>query len=428
MSIKTTYDVIVIGGGPAGMMAAGRAAERGFDVLLIEKNSVLGKKLSITGGGRCNITNAEFDVRALLKHYGDAEQFLYSPMAQFGVQSTFDFFTERKLPLIIEDRKRAFPKTEKAPDVTRVMITYIQKHGVTVLANTAVRGFETSGKVVTGVITDSGTYTGRAYVVASGGKSHADTGSTGEGISWLKSIGHTTHESNPNLVPLVVSDTWVKQLSGTVLKNVRITFTQEKTRLVKDGNVLITHFGLSGPLILNSAYEVKEMLKQGAVTTSIDLFPTDDVGALRARFQKITETFPNKTLVNLLKEWFPKGVVEAVLVPFTASTHNGRLTKSTILVEGSAKVHSLSREVRHALVDRMKALTLTVTGTMGYDWAVVSDGGVDLKEVDTKTMQSKLHHNLYFAGDVLHINRPSGGYSLQLCWTTGWVAGSSVCK
>jgi predicted Rossmann fold flavoprotein len=413
MSIKTAYDVIVIGGGPAGMMAAGRASERGFGVLLLEKNAVLGKKLAITGGGRCNVTNAEHDVRTLLKHYGSGEKFLYSPFAQFGVQDTFDFFTSRKLPLIIEDRKRAFPETQKATDVVRIMEGFVQKHGVTVLTGTAVRGLQTKESKVTGVITDRGIFTAKSYIIASGGKSHADTGSTGEGISWLKEIGHKVHDSNPNLVPLVVKDSWIRLLSGTTLQNVRITFTQGREKLVKEGNVLCTHFGLSGPLILNSAYEVKEMLTNGDVHASIDLFPHEDVGALRIRIHELFEIHQNKTLINGLRELFPKGVVDAILGTFPEEI------KST-------KIHSVVREVRNALVERMKNLSLTVTGTKGYDWAVVSDGGVDLSEIDTKTMQSKLHPNLYFVGDVLHVNRPSGGYSLQLCWTTGWVAGNSV--
>jgi predicted Rossmann fold flavoprotein len=205
----------------------------------------------------------------------------------------------------------------------------------------------------------------------------------------------------------------VKQLSGTTLSSVRIAFVQGKEKYVKEGNILFTHFGLSGPLILNSAHKVKDMLLKGVVTAYIDLFPKDDVGALRAKFQKLCEENGNKSLHNALKVWFPKGVVEAILVSFPQDS-------------ADSKVNGLAREMRHALVDRMKSISITVTGTMGYDWAIVSDGGVDLKEVDTKTMQSKLHSNLYFVGDVLHINRPSGGYSLQLCWTTGWVAGNSI--
>lgn len=213
----------------------------------------------------------------------------------------------------------------------------------------------------------------------------------------------------------MVQDAWVKKLSGTSIQNARITFTQGDDKLVKDGNILCTHFGLSGPLILNSAHVVKKMLEKGNVEGKIDLFPKEDTGAIRARFQSLYEVHPNKTLTNLLREWFPQGIVEAILDAFPQDV---RLTKSNIL----------SREVRHAVVDRMKNLTLTITGTMGYDWAVVSDGGVDLKEIDTRTMQSKIHPNLYCVGDILHINRPSGGFSLQLCWTTGFVAGRSVCK
>lgn len=420
MSMNDTYDVIVVGSGPAGMMAAGRAGSRGLRVLLLEKNDVLGKKLSITGGGRCNILNAELDTRTLLKHYGDAEQFLYSLFAQFGVQDAVDFFTTRRLPLIVEDRKRAFPKTQKAPDVTKTMVRYLTDSHVVVRTEANVRGFKMEGGEIVGVITDAGVLTARAYIIASGGKSHVETGSTGEGISWLKQIGHMTHDANPNLVPLVVSDAWVKKLSGTTLSDIRITFTNGTEKLKKEGNVLFTHFGLSGPLILNSAHTVKRMLEQGKVKAVIDLFRHDDVGTLRTKFQKLIEAYPNRTPPNLLREWFPKGVVEAILSTFrepeNVRRQHGRRRTSTML----------TREERHALVERMKGLTLTVTGTMGYDWAIVSDGGVDLREVDTKTMQSKLHKNLYFVGDVLHINRPSGGYSLQLCWTTGWVAGNAV--
>lgn len=412
---KTTeYDVVVLGGGPAGMMTAGRAASRGLRVLLIEKNAVLGKKLSITGGGRCNITNAEFDIRTFLKHYGKAEQFLYAPFAQFGVQETFNFFTDRALPLIIEEKKRVFPETQKATDVVRVMEHYVRSSGCVVQTGTAVRGFEMNGDSIVGVHTSAGVVSARAYVVASGGASYQETGSTGEGFTWLKTLGHTVHASNPNLVPLIVSEPWVKRLSGTVLPQVCINFKNEVTKIKKQGDVLITHFGLSGPVVLNSAYEVKEMLEDGIVQVSIDLFPKDDIGSLRAKFQKLIEDNPRKTLLNLLKSWFTKGVVEAILQPLPT---DGRLTLSAML----------TREVRYMLVDRMKNITLTVTGTKGLDWSVVSDGGVDLKDIDTRTMKSKIHPNLYVVGDVLHVNRPSGGYSLQLCWTTGFVAGNSVC-
>lgn len=411
--MKQTYDVIVVGGGPAGMMAAGRAAERGLRVLLIEKNTVLGKKLSITGGGRCNVTNAEFDTRALLSCYGDAADFLFSPFSQFGVQDTFDFFAKHELPLEVEARKRAFPHTRKAPDVTRVMEAYMRKNGVEVFLDTPVRGFKVEERSIAGIVTDKGIFTATAYIIASGGRSRPETGSSGEGFSWLETIGHTTHASNPNIVPLVVSEAWVRNIAGTTFENVRVTFSNGVQKVVKDGNVLATHFGLSGPTILNSAHAVQELLKEGKTEASIDLFPKEDVGSLRARFQSLAEQHGNKSVRNALKEWFSAGVVESILVTFPEAVH-------------AQKMHSLPRDVRHSIVDRMKAITLTVTGVKGYDWAVVSDGGVDLREIDTRTMRSRLHSNLYAVGDMLHITRPSGGYSLQLCWTTGWVAGNSV--
>lgn len=410
------YDVIVVGGGPSGMMAAGCAGMRGLRVLLLEKNPILGKKLSITGGGRCNVTNGEEDIRILLSHYGNAEQFLYSAFSQFKSADTVKFFESHGLPLKTEDRKRMFPKSERAPDVTRTMVQFLKKAGVEVRTGVSVRGFQMNGTVVSGVITDSGVLSGHSYIMASGGRSHAETGSTGEGVSWLKTLGHKTHDANPNLVPLITKESWLKKISGTVLKDVGISFCGKDKKVIKKrGNILITHFGLSGPLILNAAHSVKTLLKDGNVTATIDLFPSEDIGTVRRKLQDLLSGNPKKTVINTLKEWFPRGIAEAV---------------SMVLPETGESVKSarISREMRVKLVDRMKALHITITGTMGYDWAVVSDGGVDLTEIDTRTMQSKIHKNLYVIGDMLHINRPSGGYSLQLCWTTGYVAGSNIIK
>ena len=415
MSIGHTHDVIVIGGGPAGMMVAGRARERGLRVLLIEKNPELGRKLSITGGGRCNITNAEFDIHTLLTNYGDAQQFLYAPFAQFGVQDTFDFFTSRKLQLAVEDRKRAFPITEKASDVTRVMESYVRGSGVEVLLGTSVRDFKIQDGLVSGVVTDSGVYSADAYVLASGGKSHPETGSTGDAIPWLTKLGHTVHASNPDLVPLIVEDAWVRKLSGMTLKDVRVTFRNEKHKFHINGNMLCTHFGLSGPAIINSAKKVKEMLKEGGMKVEIDLFPAYDVGSLRKKIHEVFETNANKTFKNALSELCPAQLAESLLQIFSKE-----------IVE--SKTHSVTRDVRHALVDHMKHLPVTVVGTKGYEWAIVSDGGVELSEIDTKTMQSKICKNIYLVGDTINVNRQSGGFSLQLCWTTGFVAGDNVLK
>ncbi len=411
------FDVIVIGGGASGMFAAGRAAERGKRVLLIEKNKELGKKLSITGGGRCNITNAEYDTRKLLAHYGDASKFLFSPFSKFGVKETFSFFEKRGLPLIVEAGKRAFPETQSAPDVTALLKNYMTKNGVTLKLGYKVVGFVVEKGKIVGVETNKESFSGDSFVLATGGSSHKETGSTGEGMDWIKSLGHTVHKPNPDIVPLRVDDLWVRKLSGTALAFMKITFTDfnnsKKLTFSKTGRLLFTHFGISGPLILNSAHQVKLLLKHGHVRAYIDLYPDTEVGTLRNRVLEAFTINKNKALRNVLKEFLPAGITDSVA--------------SLLPVEiREKKVHSVTKDERHALVDLIKAMPLIITDTMGYEWAVVSDGGVELAEIDTKTMRSKKHDNLYFTGDVLNISRPSGGYSLQLCWTTGWVAGSSL--
>ena len=410
---NNTFDVIVVGGGPAGMMAAGIAAERGKRVLLIEKNKMLGKKLSITGGGRCNITNAEDNIQELLAHYGDAKQFLFSPFAQFGVKDTFSFFESRGLPLVVEARKRAFPETQSAPDVTETMRQFVLEHNVVLKLGVRMDDFIVENGTVVGVHTNSGDFYADAFVLATGGKSRTETGSTGEGIEWLKKLGHTTHEPNPDIVPLKVEEDWVKNLSGTTLSFMKITFEGAGQRVSKTGKLLFTHFGLSGPLILNSAHKVKEMLREGPVQAKIDLFPDTELGTVRRRVLGAFDVHKNKLVRNVLPEIVPDGMTKAFLSLLPRDLQE-------------KKVHSVSKDERNLIADLMKGMPCTITDTMGYDWAVVSDGGVDLTEVDMKTMRSTVHKNMYLIGDVLHISRPSGGYSLQLCWTTGYVAGKNL--
>jgi predicted Rossmann fold flavoprotein len=415
MSSNRVYDVIVIGGGPAGMMAAGHAALRGKRVLLVEKNRMLGKKLSITGGGRCNILNAESDTRTLLSHYGEAAKFLHSPFAQHGMQESWDFFHARGLPLTVEARKRAFPESQSAEDVTEAMRRFCTETNVELKLKTRVDGLLFEDGALVGIHTNQGDFKGHTFVLASGGSSRQETGSTGEGVSWLAACGHTVHDANPNIVPLTVKDDWVKALSGTALSFMKITFYHpvDNVRITKTGKLLFTHFGLSGPLILNAAHEVKGFLDIGHVTAAIDLYPDTDLGTVRQRILGTFEQHKNKDVKNVIKELVPAGMSEAVmsLLPLE-------------MIE--KKVHSVTKEERHLLADLLKGMPLTVTGTMGMDWAVISDGGVPLEEVDTKTMRSKKVENLYLVGDTLHVNRPSGGYSLQLCWTTGFVAGNSL--
>lgn len=405
------YDVIVIGGGASGMMVAGRAAAKGKRVLLLEKNGVLGQKLRITGGGRCNITNAEFDTRTLLKQYGEAEQFLYSSFSQFGVQDTFDFFTERGLPLVVQARKRAFPSTEKAEDVAVVMEQYVRAtKQVTIRTKQTVTRIESNATHITGVVVGATRYTAHSYVIATGGQSHPETGSTGDGFLWLRTMGHTVVAPTPTLVPLAVADEWVHNLSGVSLSFMKITFFQEGKKIhSKTGKILFTHFGLSGPLILNSAASLSPYLKQGIVQAYIDMYPDTDEGALDTRILGLLELHKNKSFKNAIEYCVPEGMAPAI--------------RSVLALDPELKVHSVSKAQRQAFIRLLKAMPCTITGLMGFERAIVADGGVPLTEVDMKTMRSLKKENLFITGDLLHINRPSGGFSLQLCWTTGYVAG-----
>lgn len=412
--IKKAYDVIVVGGGPAGMMAAGTAAARGKSVLLIEKNKRLGEKLRISGGGRCNITNNERDVRKLLVRYGSAESFLYSAYSEFGVTDTFTFFESRGLPLVVEANNRAFPHTHNATDVERVMEEYCKVGNVEILLGTPVEKILTKSGSIIGVVAKGRTYTSASVVLATGGMSHKETGSTGDGFGWLRDLGHTVVAPTPSIVPIAVNDKWIKSLAGISMDDSKITFfVDEKKAFSKKGRILCTHFGLSGPLILNSAKLVGDLLHEGEVTAAIDSHPTLDSGTLEKRILSIFDENKNKVFKNVLKDFVPTGTAPAILSLFPASL-------------AETKVHSVTRDERKMIVRTLKALPVSVKGLMGFDRAVVADGGMPLEEIDMRTMRSTKIPNLYVTGDLLHVNRPSGGFSLQLCWTTGYIAGKNA--
>ncbi len=412
-----SYDLIVVGGGAAGMMAAGTAGSRGLRVLLLEKNKKLGEKLRISGGGRCNITNAEEDERVFLKKYGKAEQSLYSLFAQFGVKDTFTFFESQKLPIVVQAGKRAFPHTEKAEDVVRVLEEYLKKGRVEVQTNSPVTKVSAQNGAIVSLQCGKETYVAKEYLFATGSVSRPETGSTGDGFLWLRELGHETIAPTPTIVPLRVKEKWVKDLAGVSLTDMKITFSVEgKKQFNLKGKILFTHFGLSGPLILNAAHKVADFLHSGVVTATIDAFPLADLGTLERNIVNIFEGGKNKALRNILKDIVPDGIQKGI-----ATLLAGYMDIET-------KVHSVTKEERKKIVHLLKALPLTIEGLMGFDKAVVADGGVPLSEIDMKTMRSKKVQNLLVTGDLLHINRPSGGYSLQLCWSSGYVAGSSAGK
>jgi hypothetical protein len=415
-SDDTIWDVVVVGGGPAGMMAASQAAKRGLSTILVEKNSSLGKKLLITGGGRCNVTNEEFDNRKLLSKFKEADQFLFSAFAEFAVKDTLAFFHERGMETKTEALQRVFPKSNKSESVWNVLVDEMKKAGVTVITNSPVTGFVKEEGVIKAVNLRGGKILhAKNFILATGGKSRPETGSTGEGFSWLKTLGHTVSEPEASLVPVAIKDGWVKRLQGLSLPEVKVTTLQNGVKQdMRKGKILFTHFGVSGPTIINMSRDIGELLKYGDVTITLDVLPSLDHGMLNAKIQAIFKDVSNKKLKNSLSELMP-----AALSPVIIELGG---------FDGNKPCNSVTREERLKLIELLKHLPMQVEDLLDVDKAIVTSGGVDLKEVDFKTMRSKLFPNLYLIGDVLNIDRPSGGYSLQLCWTTGFVAGNKVEK
>lgn len=410
----SAWDAVVIGGGPAGMMAAGRAAELGARVLLIEKNPSLGKKLLITGGGRCNLTNAETDVRRLLAKYKENAKFLFSPFSRWSVAETLEFFNSRGMPTKEEAEQRIFPKSDSAQSVWDVLVQYLQEGGVQIRTESPASGLIATENLIQSVVTANGEeIRARNFVIATGGTSRPETGSTGDGFRWLRELGHTVQNPRASLVPLAIKNDWVKRLSGLSLDEINIsTFQNESRQSSAHGKILFTHFGVSGPTILNMSGEIGELLKYGEVAISLDLFPKVDSGALDRKLQLIIGENINKRLKNTLKSLIPAALAREVI--------------EISDIDPETPCHSITRESRKKLVELLKDLRVDVEDLLGLDKAIISDGGVDLREIEFSSMTSKLYTNLYLIGDILNINRPSGGYSLQLCWTTGHVAGSHI--
>lgn len=409
------YDLIVVGGGASGMIAAGRAGERGLRVLLLEKNKQLGSKILITGNGRCNILNAIEDEHMLLEKYGSSKKFLYSIFAQFGEKEAFDFFNLGGLPLVIEGNNRAFPKSQSAQDVVDFLADYMRRGNVEVRNQRVVSSVQMKDGNIESITCGSDILIADEYIFATGGTSHPETGSTGDGYKWLKQLGHTVINPTPSLVPLRVKENWAKELSGISLEDMKITFfVDDKKEFKLNGRILFTHFGISGPLILNCASKVSKLLPTGVVTAEIDMFPKLDSGNLERKIISIFDTNKNKTLKNIISELVPAGMSKGMLILLSGQ------------MDMDVKVHSVTKDNRKKIVNLFKSLPITITGLMGLDRAIVADGGLPLTEVDMRTMRSKKVNNLFVTGDLLHINRPSGGFSLQLCWSTGYVAGSNA--
>ncbi|MFC1700845.1 NAD(P)/FAD-dependent oxidoreductase [Patescibacteria group bacterium] len=407
------YDLLVIGGGASGMIAAGRAAEKGAHVLLLEKNNKLGVKLLITGKGRCNITNEEFDSKKFVEKFGKQGNFLFSLLSRFGVQETIKFFESIGVTLKTERGNRVFPKSDKAEDVLNALINYLKENKVEVKLNAEVRDILFKGNNIKKVILRNGKkLAAKKYLIAVGGKSYSISGSSGDGYKWLNDLGHTIIKPRPALVPLLIKERIVKDLEGLSLKNVEIVVYQDdKKKDSKFGEAIFTRVGLSGPIILDMSKNIGELLKNGKVNIRIDFKPALQFDTLDVRIQRDFREQSNRLFKNSLNLLLPKKLIPVMI----------KLSE----IDPNKRVNFITRDERRKLLHLLKGFELEVKRLDGFNKSIVTTGGVDLKEIDAKTMKSKIIDNLYLSGEVINLDGPTGGYNLQMCWSTGFVAGDN---
>lgn len=408
--------VCVIGGGPAGLIAAGRAAEMGADVVLIEKNTRLGVKLLITGKGRCNITNVESDLQFLTEKYGKNGKFLFSSFSRFGVNDIVDFFESAGVRTKVERGGRVFPVSNRSSDVLTALKEYVNSGQVKILRTSEVVKIVHREDKVSKILLENGqSVVADNYIICTGGKSYPETGSDGSVYKLLSRLGHQVNRPTPSLVPVICQDKIVKQLEGLSLKNVDISIWQNrKKKASRFGEAVFTSNGMSGPIILDMSKEANELLKTGDVKLIIDFKPALTEAALDKRVLRDFKELNNKMFKNSLDQLLPKKLIPVVV----------HLSK----IDENKKVNLISKEERKKLVKLLKSFELKLIRIGGFDKAIVTSGGVELKEVDPKTMKSKVISNLYLAGEVLDLDGPTGGYNLQVAWSTGYVAGDSAAE
>jgi predicted Rossmann fold flavoprotein len=408
------YDVIVIGGGAAGMIAAGKAAQEGAEVLLLEKNEVLGKKLLITGRGRSNFTKAEFNPKELAEKYGKEGAFLLSPLSVFGVQETISFFNKRGMATKIERGNRVFPKSNSSGSVLRVLLGYLKENKVEIWTGSEVKKIAAKENKISKIILKNGQeLKAKNYIITTGGKSFPGTGSTGEGYRWLESMGHKIEKLRPGLVPVKVKEAWPKRAQGLSLKNVRLDIFQNKKKQdSRFGEMIFTHFGISGPIVLDLSSKIGELLERGEVEIVLDLKPALDIATLDKRLQSDFKKHSNKLFRNSLEDLLPQKLIPVVV------EMSG--------INPEKKVNEITKEERQNLTRLLKGMQMRTNGLLDFGSAIITQGGVSLKEIDAKTMKSKIISNLYLAGEIINLHGPTGGYNLQLCWSTGYLAGKSA--
>ena len=410
--IPDRTELVVIGGGAAGMMCAYNAAQRGMSVVLVDPNRQLGRKVRITGKGRCNVTN-NCDIKEFMRNIPGDGRFLYSALNRFSPADTIAFFESHGLPLKTERGNRVFPVSDNANDVAGLMARLCERSGVTLIRSTA-KKILTEGGAVSAVVTEEGTIACRAAAVCTGGLSYPLTGSNGAGYRFARELGHTVTETRPSLVPLESEDDCCAQMQGFSLKNVTLSAFEDERLIYKElGEMLFTHFGVSGPLVLSASSHMRNF-GRAKYRLEIDLKPALDEKKLDARILRDFEKYSNKEFKNALADLAGHTMIP-VLVRLSG-------------IPEDTKANSITREQRMRLLQLFKAFPVSVSGTRPIDEAIVTAGGVNTKEIDPRTMGSKLVQGLYFAGEVLDLDGYTGGFNLQIAWSTGFVAGNSVLK
>lgn len=403
--------VIVIGGGAAGMMAAVFAARKGKSVVLLEQNEKLGKKLFITGKGRCNFTNA-CDTEDLFQHVVTNPKFLYSAFYSFSNRMVMDFFDEIGMPCKIERGNRVFPVSDHSSDVIKVLERELRKRDVEIMLNTKAVSLIIENDICKGVETSGcKELYAESVIVATGGVSYPRTGACAAGYGFALQAGHTVTDRKPSLVPFELKDSCCKNLMGVSLKNVSAAVYADGKQIYEDfGEMLFTHFGVSGPIIIKASAYIHKYLGQ-ALELCIDLKPALNEKQLDERILKDFKLYQNKQLKNSLDKLLLHAMIPVVI------------EKSGL--DSEKKVNELKKEERRVLGQTIKKLTFTITGLRGFDEAIITKGGVKVKEIDPKTMESKITGRLYFAGEVLDLDALTGGFNLQIAWSTGYLAGSN---
>jgi predicted Rossmann fold flavoprotein len=402
--------VIVIGGGPGGLFAAGVAAEQGAKVLLLEKNRRCGAKLLITGKGRCNITYDEDDPQRFSEHFGKQGKALLTALYSFGVAATVDFFEQRGLPLQRERGGRIFPSQGGASEVLKVLLEHVRQTGAEIKTSCPVSRLLCDSGRIHAVETPSGSFHASTVVVATGGLSYPQTGCSGDGYRWATASGHRLIPPQPALVPLQLDADWTRELLNLNLKNVSITAWHDNRPIAERfGESFFTRSGIGGPIVLDMSAQIRDALQQGPVELQLDLKPAVSIERFDQRLQRELAAHSNKNFNNALT-----GLLPQLLIPLFV-----RLSE----IPAEKKCHSITREERQRLGGLFKNWRLKVIALDTPERAIITSGGVHLADIDMRTMRSKIVDNLYFAGEMIDLDGPTGGFNLQLCWSTGYLAG-----